>query len=90
MPKRTYDTLTDYLEHTGTTGDRLLELVNAKLRGSRKMSRSFLSYIMRGSRKCSGEHAWAIHQVTGVPMEELTRWPRTPNSTNASNSRSAA
>lgn len=85
-----YTTLVEYCERTGTTGDRLLELANAKLRGSKKMSRIFLSYILRGSRRCGGEHAWALHQVTGVPMEELTRWPREPKSTSARKSRSVA
>lgn len=87
MSNRQYNTLVEYLELTGTTSQQLLELANAKLRGSQKMSRSLFSYILRGSRRCSGEKAWALHQVTGVPMEELTRWPR---SSNAGNSRSAA
>lgn len=90
MPNKTYATLQAYMEGESVTAERLLELANAKLRGSQKMSRSLLSYILRGSRRCSGEKAWALHQVTTVPMEELTRWPRGGKSINPSKSRSAA
>ncbi len=90
MPNSGYTSLIDYMERTGTTGDRLLELVNDKLRGSKRMSRMHLSYLLRGSRRMSGEHAWAFCQVTGVPMEELTRWPRDAKSTDSPNVRSVA
>lgn len=83
IPTKFYPTLVAYMEETGTNGDRMLEQVNALLRGSQKMSRMMFSYILRGSRRCSGEKAWAIHQVTGVPMEELTRWPRYPKPSNS-------
>lgn len=76
MPNGPYATLQAFMEGTSTSGDQLLERANAKLRGEQKMSRSLLSMILSGSRRCSGEKAWALHQVTGVPMEELTRWPR--------------
>lgn len=68
---------------TGTTADRLLERANHRLRGAQKMSRSLFGMILRGSRRCSAEKAWALHLETGdgipgngVPMEELTRWPK--------------
>lgn len=81
-----YRTLVEYMEMTGTTAQGLCALANDKLRGSQKMSRSLFSYILRGSRRCSGEKAWALHQITGVPMEELTRWPREPHSSDLTNS----
>ena len=90
MPKSPYTSLVDYMERTATTSARLREQANALLRGSGKMSKSLFSMILRGSRRCSVEKAWALHQVTGVPMEELTRWPRNGKSIHARNSRSAA
>jgi len=89
MPNTQYTTLVDYMERTGTTAERLLEEANKRLRGGQKMSRTLFSYILRGSRRCSGEKAWAICQITGVPMEELTRWPKTPRSTKLRKPRSS-
>jgi transcriptional regulator with XRE-family HTH domain len=74
MPKQRYTTLVDYMERTGTTARRLLERANQKLR--RPLSEPMFSMILRGSRRMSAENAWALHQVTGVPMDELMRWPR--------------
>ena len=74
MPKQGYTTLVDYMERTGTNARRLLEKANAKLR--RPISAPLFSMILRGSRRMSAENAWALHQVTGVPMDELMRWPR--------------
>lgn len=78
---------------TGTTSEVLLERANRRLRGAQKMSRMQLSYILRGSRRCSAEKAWAFHQETGVPMEELMRWPKSgplPTSTDTPNPQSSA
>jgi len=85
MRKAPYKTLVDYMERTNTNSTRLLEQANARLR--RRMSKSLFSMILRGSRRCSAENAWALHCITGVPMEELTRWPRYAKD---DNSRSAA
>lgn len=85
MPNKRYATLVDYMERTGTNATRLLKLANVKLR--RPISAPLFSMILRGSRRCSLENAWALHQVTGVSMEELTRWPRYED---ARNSRSVA
>lgn len=74
MPNPRYKTLVEYMERTGTSANRLLERVNKRLR--RPLSPQLLSMIRSGSRRCSAENAWALHQATGVPMDELMRWPR--------------
>lgn len=74
MPKRCYATLVDYMERTGTNATRLLELVKNQERVT--ISPSLFSMMLRGSRRCSVVNAWALHCVTGVPMDELRRWPR--------------
>lgn len=74
MPKRSYRTLVDYMERTGTNSTRLLKLVKDRERV--EISPSLFSMMLRGSRRCSVVNAWALHCVTGVPMDELRRWPR--------------
>lgn len=74
MSKRRYTTLIDYMERTGTSSRRLLQLVKEQEHVT--ISPSLFSMILRGSRRCSVTNAWALHCVTGVPMEELRRWPR--------------
>ncbi len=83
MSNSPYETLQDYMEGTGTNATRLCELANAKLRGEQRMSRALFGMILSGARRCSGEKAWALHQITGVSMEELTRWPRYPKPGNS-------
>jgi hypothetical protein len=85
MPKTRYKTLQEYMEKTGTNQVRLLHLV--KEQTGRSISAGMLSLILRGSRRCSRWNAFALHIVTGVPMDELTRWPRY---TDSGNSRSGA
>jgi hypothetical protein len=74
MGKAKYRTLVDYMERTGTSSTRLLKLVKDRERVT--ISPSLFSMILRGSRRCSILNAWALHCVTGVPMDELRRWPR--------------
>ena len=81
MPKQGYTSLVDYMERTGTTARRLLEKTNTRLR--RPLSEALFSMILRGSRRISAENAWALHQTTGVPMDELMRWPRYPQPANS-------
>lgn len=80
MSKRGYKSLVDYMERTGTNSTRLLKLVRDRERVT--ISPSMFSMILRGSRRCSVVNAWALHCVTGVPMEELRRWPRYTESAN--------
>lgn len=74
MPKTRYTTLQEYMEKTGTNGAQLRARVLAE--AGRDISPSQFSMILRGSRRCSRWNAFALHMVTGVPMDELTRWPR--------------
>lgn len=78
MPKPRYKTLVDYMERTGTNHTRLIAQVNERLSAASRppLSPQLFSMILRGSRRCSRENAWALFVVTGVPMEELIRWPR--------------
>jgi hypothetical protein len=81
MPETRYTTLYEYMDRTGTSQRRLLQLVEEQT--SRRISEQLFSMILRGSRRCSKFNAFALHVVTGVPMDELTRWPRVANSDNS-------
>lgn len=74
MRKPRYRTLQEYMERTGTNGQKLIRLVYEAT--GRRISPPLLSMILRGSRRCSFVNACAFHVVTGVPIEELIRWPR--------------
>jgi hypothetical protein len=74
MPKPRYKTIYDYMDRTGTSQRRLLQQVKDVT--GRTISPAMFSMILRGSRRCSRWNAFALHIVTGVPMAELTRWPR--------------
>lgn len=65
--KRKYDSLSDWLERTNTP-----QYVLAKLA---KVGPSHLSYILSGSKRCSLEKAMRLSRVTGVPVENICRWP---------------
>ena len=84
MPKARYKTLHEYLDRTGTNQTQLIRMVREQTGCT--ISPPLLSMILRGSRRCSRWNAFAIQMVTGVPMDELTRWPR---STEPRNSRAA-
>lgn len=62
------------MEKTGTNGTRLLQMLYDAT--GRRMSPAWLSMILKGSRRCSRWNAFALNVVTGVPIEELRRWPR--------------
>lgn len=74
MPKRRYKTLQAYMEGEGVNQTRLLALLKEET--GVHLSQGWLSRVLRGSLRCSRMNAFALHVVTGVPMEELTRWPR--------------
>jgi len=74
MPKPRYKTLYDYMERTGTNATRLLQMVREK--EYIIIDKTHFSMILRGSRRCNREYALALHNITGVPIEELVRWPR--------------
>lgn len=64
------------METTGTNGQRLIE----RLRKEKNIhiSPTLLSFILRGSRRCSLINAVALHEITGVPIDVLREWPRLP------------
>lgn len=74
--------LQEWMERTGTNGTRLLELVKAKT--GQSISPSMLSFILRGSRRCSIVNALALNAVTGLDTKALRKWPRHADSDNVS------
>ena len=74
MASRKFETLQEYLEGTHTTARELLVKV-FQVTGVR-ISESLFSYFLRGSRRISGWNAMAINAVTGVPIDNLTAWPK--------------
>ncbi len=67
-------TLQEWMERTGTNSVALLALV--KERTGHSISPTMLSFILRGSRRCSHVNAQALSVVTGVPFKSLIAWPR--------------
>lgn len=74
MRKRRYKTLVAYMEGENVNQTRLLALL--KEHTGCQLSQAWLSRVLRGSLRCSRMNALALHFVTGVPLAELTRWPR--------------
>lgn len=68
MPKtaRTYATIQAWMEATGTTMHQLADLADIEY--------TCMSRLLTRSRRCSLEKAWRLHQITGVPVENLVRW----------------
>ena len=62
------------MERTGTSAERLIDLV--RRRTGRHISRTMLSYLLTGSRRCSAANAGVLSEVTGVPFEVLMRWSK--------------
>lgn len=70
MKPRAYASLQDWMERTGTNTTEL-----ARRAG---MTKSHLSMILKGSRRCSLEKALLLSKITGVPVEKLKEWPKVP------------
>lgn len=66
--RKQYASLQEWLDRTGTP-----QYVLARLAG---MSGSALSMLLRGSRRCSLERALRLTDITGVPVENLVKWPK--------------
>ena len=77
MKKRPYESLSDWLDRTGTKQRDLAEMAGLK--------ESTVSMLLRGSRRCSVMTAIKLSDLTGVPVQKLIAWPqvRTPRNTNA-------
>lgn len=70
------------MERTGTNGRQLLALLSAE---GYSLSEGHLSNILKGSRRCSLRLALALHEVTGVAIKAIARWPHVrPNQTSQS------
>ena len=80
-----FRTLQEYLEATGTTSRELIVAI-FQATGVR-ISESLFSYYLRGSRRISGWNAHAISIVTGVPIDNLTVWPKSSRSEKSSGGR---
>lgn len=66
--------LQEWMERHGVNNRRLLEMVKEET--GHVISESMLSFILRGSRRCSKFNAFAFHCVTKVPMADLMAWPK--------------
>lgn len=62
------------MDRTGHSARRLIELVKAET--GHTISPTMMSFILRGSRRCSLRNALDLHAVTGVPLKVLTQWPK--------------
>jgi len=67
------------MERTETNGTKLLAMVTAET--GHHISPSLLSMYLRGSRRMSRYNAFAIHMVTGVSMDVLTKSAPSPEPT---------
>lgn len=73
------------MERNGVNGTRLRQMVLAQT--GRAISATMLSFILMGSRRCSGVNAMALHAVTGVPIKVLREWPKVSGITQVSGRR---
>jgi hypothetical protein len=74
--------LHEWMERHQVNARALVQLVYTETGHS--ISETMMSFILRGSRRCSRVNAFALHMVTKVPMKELTRWPRSSDVDNVS------
>lgn len=65
-------TLQEWMARTGTNGRQLLTLLRAR---GETMSEGHLSNILKGSRRCSLGKAILLHEITGVPIKAIAKWP---------------
>jgi hypothetical protein len=71
-------TLHEWLNREGLSARALCERV--KKETGHTITEPMMSYILRGSRRCSRFNAFVLHMVTKVPVAELMRWPRSSDS----------
>lgn len=77
--------LQEWMERSGINGTRLREMVQEQT--GTAISATMLSFILTGSRRCSGVNAMALHAVTGVPIKVLREWPKVSGITQVSGRR---
>jgi hypothetical protein len=73
-PSRPYDSLQDWMERTGHNQTMLRRLLLE--RENVFISNPHMSSILTGRYRCSLPKALALSRVTGVPVENLVKWPR--------------
>ena len=66
--------LQEWMERYGKNALELLAMVKAET--GCDISPTMMSFILRGSRRCSQVNAVALSAVTGVPIKTLKRWPK--------------
>lgn len=74
MATRKFHTLQEWMEATGTSARALLARVKAETGHS--ISDAMFSYMLRGSRRISRHNAFVLSAVTGIDMDDLTKWPK--------------
>lgn len=75
-------TLHEWMERNQVTAKSLVRLVKEET--GHGISETMMSFILRGSRRCSRVNAFALHMVTKVPMTSLLEWPRSSDVDNLS------
>lgn len=80
--------LQGWMERTGTNALELIALVKRETGVS--ISPTMMSFILRGSRRCSQVNAVALSAVTGVPIKTLKQWPKVSETAQVSGKRSKA
>lgn len=83
MATKTYDTIQEWMERKRVNGERLIEMLHER---GVEITKGHLSNILKGSRRCSLKLALELHDLTGVPIKSIARWPISEKL----NSRSAA
>jgi transcriptional regulator with XRE-family HTH domain len=68
--QKPHATLQEWMEREGVNG--------AELARRAKIAQSLLSMILSGSRRCSLKNAITLNAITGVPVENLAKWPKVP------------
>ena len=63
-------TLQEWMEREGVSGSELARRA--------KKPQSWISMILTGSRRCSLKDALVLHAITGVPVENIAKWPKVP------------
>jgi hypothetical protein len=74
--------LHEWMDRNQMTAKGLAQLVRKET--GRSISETMMSFILRGSRRCSNMNALALHTVTKVPMKTLMRWPASSGHDNVS------
>lgn len=78
--------LQEWMERHGVNAEGLIKIVREET--GHVISRTTLSFILTGSRRCSTVNSVALSAVTGVPSKILREWPRVSGMANLSGRRS--